>query len=90
MAQRHPAMGSRKLYVIARTAFGDLYVWGDRCANTIDITPMNILYCLTTYPKNLLLKNKKSDILVHLLAVEIKKLPMLTAKMISPYLKKRP
>lgn len=34
-----PLWGRENFYVIARTAYGELYVWGDKCYDTVIIDP---------------------------------------------------
>ncbi len=54
-----PLWGRENYYVIARTAFGDLYVWGDRCANTIDITPYEHSILPNDLPKKPITQEQK-------------------------------
>jgi hypothetical protein len=58
-----PLWGKENYYVIARTAFGDLYVWGDKCAGTLSITPYEHSILPQDLPKEPITKKQKERFL---------------------------
>lgn len=54
-----PLWGRENYYVIARTAFGDLYIWGDKSGKTTVITPYEHSIMPNDMPKEPLTKEEK-------------------------------